>query len=168
MYLSYSISPSSSTDVFSQPSKNKSASPFRMRRRSQSVNRSRSPSPTPKDVSSSEASALLMQCLRVLQSLVTEDCRFPIAHPRPGFPPNALQAFCLDIAQILITLHTRSPAILSKIAFAILPAFTTFSSRMLPRLVQFFEESLLRDMLANAAVLQRHIGSRGILIAIIT
>ncbi|VDB82999.1 unnamed protein product [Peniophora sp. CBMAI 1063] len=150
----------SSTDVFAQASKHKSASPFRMRRRSQSMTRSRSPSPTLRETATSEASALLLRCLRILQSLITEDCRFPIARPRPGLPPNALQAFCLDIAQILISLHSRSPAILSKIAFAILPAFTTFSSRMLPRLVQFFEESLLRDMLANAAALQRPFGSR--------
>ncbi|KAI0035078.1 hypothetical protein K488DRAFT_44141 [Vararia minispora EC-137] len=126
-----------------------SASPFRRRQRSQSVTRSRSPSPTTRR-NPSHASGLLGRCLHLLQSLICEDCRYPISRPRPSFPSNALQAFCLDVAQLLTHIFEHSPGIMSQIAFTVLPAFSTFHAHMVPRLLQFFEECLLRELLSAA------------------
>jgi hypothetical protein len=156
LHFTFTVSRSSSRRESQRGStKNRSSvSPFRRRRRSGSTTRSRSPSPsTPKNTSHS--SGFLGQFLHLLQSLITEDCRFPISKPRPSFPPNALQAFCLDVAQVLAHQHEHFPAILSQIAFSVLPAFSTFHPNMLPRLVQFFEECLIRGMLSSAGDLQQ-------------
>ncbi|KAI0322233.1 hypothetical protein OF83DRAFT_1279816 [Amylostereum chailletii] len=123
-----------------------SASPFRRRRRSQSYGRSRSPSPAPES-GEDDSPTLFVQCLQLLHSLISEDCRFPISPPRLESPPYALQAFCLDIAQLLAHAHRTHLSVLSQIGFAVIPAFSTFHPQMLSRLLQFFEEVLLRRML---------------------
>jgi len=139
-----------------------SPSPFRRRRRSNSAAGSRSRSSSPTDSKDgTHVSGLLDRCLSVLHSMIFEDCRFLISRPRPGFPPNALQAFCLDVAQILAHLYGHSPSILSQIAFSVLPAFSTFHPHMLPRVMQFFEDSLLRSMLSTAANYQQIRGLLG-------
>jgi hypothetical protein len=116
------------------------SSPFRRRRRSASFDSRRSSS------SKLESTELLSQCISVLQSIISEDCRFPLTPPRPTRPPNSLQAISLDIALLLVHMHAESHAVISQVGFALLPAFTTFKAEMYPRLLLFFE-GMLRGML---------------------
>ena len=114
-------------------------SPFRLRRRSASIDARHSP------YSENESTELLSQCISVLQSIVSEDCQFPLL-PRPSRPPNSLQAISLDIALLLVHMHAKSDTIVSQVGFALLPAFATFRPEMYPRLLSFFER-ILRYML---------------------
>lgn len=125
-------------------------SPFRLRRNSLQVaggRRSRSPSPARSGTV--QAPELLSQCISVLASVVSEDCRFKISSPRPSRPPNALQAVVLDVAQFLIHTQRHDPKIISQIAYALLPAFATFHIEMQPRLLAFFDEGIIRDVLED-------------------
>jgi hypothetical protein len=115
------------------------SSPFRLRRRSASID-TRHPS-----YSENESTELLSQCISVLQSIVSEDCRFPLL-PRPSRPPNSLQAISLDIALLLVHMHAKSDTVVSQVGFALLPAFATFKPEMHPRLLSLFER-ILRYML---------------------
>ena len=125
-----------------------SASPFRRRRRSASIDARHLP------YSRVESTELLSQCIFVLQSIVSEDCRYPLSPPRPSRPPNSLQAVSLDIALLLVHMHAKSDTVISQVGFALLPAFTTFKAEMYPRLILFFE-GILRDMLYE----ERHLRS---------
>lgn len=116
------------------------SSPFRRRRRTASFD-SRHLS-----TSRTESTELLSQCISVLQSIVSEDCRYQLSPPRPFRPPNALQAISLDIALLLAHMHAKTPTITSQVGFALLPAFVTFKTEMYPRLLLFFE-GMLRGML---------------------
>jgi hypothetical protein len=116
------------------------SSSFRRRRRSTSIDARRS------SHSGMESTELLPQCISVLQSIISEDCRFPLAPPRPSRPPNSLQAISLDIALLLVHMHAKSGTVVSQVGFALLPAFATFKPEMHPRLLLFFE-GVLRDML---------------------
>ncbi|KAG0707721.1 hypothetical protein DFH29DRAFT_594919 [Suillus ampliporus] len=115
-----------------------------MRRSSISGRRSRSPSPSSKG--HSQAASLLSTCISILYSVISEDCRFQISSPRPSKPPNALQSVCLDIAQFLAHVHCNEPSVISRIAFAVLPAFGTFRSEMHSRLLSFFDNVILRGV----------------------
>ncbi|KAG2034905.1 hypothetical protein BDR03DRAFT_900655 [Suillus americanus] len=130
------------TEQFTKPS------PFTirssMRRSSISGRRSRSRSPSSKG--HSQAASLITLCISILSSVISEDCRFQISSPTPSKPPNALQSVCLDIAQFLAHVHSREPSIISRIAFAVLPAFGTFRSEMHPRLLSFFDNVILRGV----------------------
>ena len=117
-----------------------SSSPLRRRRRNASIDARRL------SYSGMESIELLSQCIFVLQSIVSEDCQFPLTPPRPSRPPNSLQAISLDIALLLVHMHAKSDTVVSKVGFALLPAFATFRPEMHPRLLLFFE-SVLRDML---------------------
>ena len=97
---------------------------------------------------------LLSLCASILASVVAEDCRYKIALPRPSRPPNALQILTLNIAQSLIYSHRHDPRIISHIAFAMIPAFTTFPPQMYIRLLYFFETSIVRLVLENLGRLQ--------------
>ena len=116
------------------------SSPFRRRRRSASIDARHL------SYSGIESTGLLSQCISVLQSIVSEDCRYPLSPPRPSRPPNSLQALSLDIALLLVHMHAKSDTVISQVGFALLPAFTTFKAEMYPRLILFFE-GILRDML---------------------
>ncbi|KAF8478567.1 hypothetical protein DFH94DRAFT_633058 [Russula ochroleuca] len=116
------------------------SSPFRRRRRIASFDARRLSS------SKIESTELLSQCISVLQSIVSEDCRFPLTPPRPTRPPNSLQAISLDIALLLVHMHAESHAVISQVGFALLPAFVSFKAEMHPRLLLFFE-GILRGML---------------------
>ncbi|KAI9446343.1 hypothetical protein H4582DRAFT_1905062 [Lactarius indigo] len=116
------------------------SSPFRRRRRSASIDARRL------SYSRIESTELLSQCIFVLQSIVSEDCRYSLSPPRPSRPPNSLQAVSLDIALLLVHMHAKSDTVISQVGFALLPAFTTFKAEMYPRLILFFE-GILRDML---------------------
>ncbi|KAJ7582678.1 hypothetical protein C8J56DRAFT_1167735 [Mycena floridula] len=146
----------SASSSFVEPSSQKSASPFRRSRARASLlpgrpSRSRSPSPAHGE---DRAAEILTQCISILSSVVLEDCRFKIASHRPSRPPNALQAVTLEIARFLLHIHQRTPSIVSQIGFAIIPAFSTFSPEMFPRLLQFFEECILRGNLEELGKLQ--------------
>ena len=120
--------------------------------------RSRSSSPT-RAGGAVEAPELLSQCIAVLSSVVTLDCRYQIASPRPLRPPNALQAVTLDIAQYLIHAHQENPEVVSRIGFAMIYAFHTFKPSMHARLLAFFDESVLGGMLERLVRIQRRIDS---------
>ncbi|RDB21389.1 hypothetical protein Hypma_011626 [Hypsizygus marmoreus] len=128
-------------------------SPFRRPRNSLQPGgrRSRSPSPAGKQIHAPE---LLSLCISIIASIVMEDCRYRIASPRPSRPPNALQALTLDIAQFLLYTHRHDPNIITKIGFAVIPAFSTFQPEMHGRLITFFETSILRGMLEDLRQIQ--------------
>ena len=131
---------STSSTVFGGDDSAIPSSPFRRRRRSASIDAKRLSNPR------TESTELLSQCIFVLQSIVSEDCRYSLSPPRPSRPPNSLQAVSLDIALLLVHMHAKSDAVISQVGFALLPAFTTFKAGMYPRLILFFE-GILRDML---------------------
>ena len=129
-----------------------------MRRRSLSVGRgtrSRSPSVgRESEAGTVRAPQLLSQCIAILASVITEDCRFKISSPRPSRPPNSLQAVTLDVAQFLLHAHRHDPRVVSQIGFALLPAFLTFSPEMHTRLLAFFNDGVLGNILADLRSLQ--------------
>lgn len=122
--------------------------PFTIRssRRRGSIGGRRSRSRSPSSKEHLQAASLITMCISILSSVILEDCRFQISSPRPSKPPNALQAVCLDIAQFLVHVHSNEPSVISRIAFAILPAFRTFRSEMHPRLLSFFDSVILRGV----------------------
>lgn len=128
-----------------RPSSNKS--PFRISRNRNSLQpsgrRSRSPSPMPAGTSPE----LLRQCISLLASVVMEDCRFQTRSPRPSRPPNSLQALILDVSQFLLHTHRHDPKIVSEIGLAMIPAFSTFPPEMHTRLLAFFEDGVIRNIL---------------------
>ena len=94
-----------------------------------------------------KVSELLTTCLSVLTSIVAEDCRFQIRVPRPSCPAFALQALVLSVAQYLVYCHRHIPSIVSQVAAAMIPAFATFPQQMYPRLLSFFESSIIQVVL---------------------
>lgn len=86
--------------------------------------------------------------------MVSEDCRYRVGSPRPSRPSNSLQILTLNVAQILAYTHRHDPRIISEIAFAMMPAFHSFPRQMHPRLLHFFETSVVRIILQNLARLQ--------------
>ncbi|KAF7323012.1 hypothetical protein HMN09_00080900 [Mycena chlorophos] len=126
-------------------------SPFRISRNRNSLQpsgrRSRSPSPGHPGA----PPELLAQCISVLASVVMEDCRFQVHVPRPSRPPNSLQALVLDIAQFLLHTHRQDPKVVSEIGFAMIPAFHSFAPSMHVRLLSFFEDGVLRNILEDLA-----------------
>ena len=113
--------------------------------------RSRSLSQSKDDVHVPE---LLFICVSILASVIAEDCRYKVALPRPGRPPNALQILTLNIGQFLIHFHRHDPRIISHIAFAMIPAFSTFPPQMHIRLLNFFETNIVRLVLQDLGRLQ--------------
>ena len=129
----------------------------RRRRRSSNVARgslSRSRSASPSRDTAVSAPELLSQCISILASVVSEDCKYQVSSPSPKRPPNALQSVALDVAQVLIYAHQHEPRIVSNIGFAVLPAFLTFRPSMFIRLLAFFEQRVLGGMLDNLAKAQ--------------
>ncbi|KAJ7219313.1 hypothetical protein GGX14DRAFT_435653 [Mycena pura] len=122
-------------------------SPFRISRNRNSFppagRRSRSPSPA----HSGAPPELLSQCISILASVISEDCRFQIHSPRPSRPPNSLQALVLDIAQFLLHTHRRDPKIVSEIGLACIPALNSFQPEMHVSLLAFFENGVIRSIL---------------------
>ncbi|KAI0670290.1 hypothetical protein C8Q78DRAFT_114403 [Trametes maxima] len=129
-----------------------------MRRRSLSIgkgSRSRSPSVgRESEPGAVRAPQLLSQCISILASVITEDCRFKISSPRPSRPPNSLQAVTLDVAQFLLHAHRHDPRVISQIGFALLPAFLTFSPEIHTRLLSFFDDGVLGNILADLRSIQ--------------
>jgi len=113
--------------------------------------RSRSSSPTKGQI---EVPELLSLCISILGSVVAEDCRYRVASPRPSRPPNALQILTLNVAQFLIHTHRHDAQVISQIAFAMMPAFSTFETPMHVRLLAFFESSVIRTVLLNLKLVQ--------------
>ncbi|TFK29961.1 hypothetical protein FA15DRAFT_684259 [Coprinopsis marcescibilis] len=118
--------------------------------------RSRSSSPTRARQAqrTSQTPELFDQCLSALSSVISQDCRFQITNPRPSRPPNALQSLVLNVAQLLIHIHNREPRVVSRIGFAVIPAFSTFSSEMHGRLITFFEKVVIRGQLESLRLYQ--------------
>ncbi|KAI0748219.1 hypothetical protein C8Q80DRAFT_1104066 [Daedaleopsis nitida] len=128
-----------------------------MRRRSLSVGRSRSRSPSVGRGDSEgalRAPELLSQCISILASIIAEDCRYKVSAPRPSRPPNSLQFVVLDVARFVLHTHRHDPRVISQIGFALLPAFLTFSPEMHTRLLAFFDEGVLGNLLADLRGLQ--------------
>ncbi|KAL1742923.1 hypothetical protein HDZ31DRAFT_83801 [Schizophyllum fasciatum] len=131
-------------------------SPFRRSRTSVSPSgRSRSPSSRPGSpgLGHSKAPELLSQCISVLSSIVLEDGRFKLNRFGPARPPNTLQAVTLDIAQYLLYISRHEPKTMCQVGLAVIPAFSTFSVEMHPRLLVFFD-SLIRGVLEDLSLAQ--------------
>jgi len=122
------------------------SSAFRRSRRISkgAADHSPSASPTRGQVKISE---LLTSCLSVLASIVAEDCRYQIRVPRPSCPAFALQALVMSVAQYLVYCHRHIPSIVAQVAGAMIPAFATFPQQMYPRLLSFFESSIIQVIL---------------------
>jgi hypothetical protein len=60
----------------------------------------------------------------------------------------------LDVALFLIHTQRHDPKTISQIAFALIPAFSTFHVEMQPRLLAFFEEAIIRDVLEDISRIQ--------------
>lgn len=112
------------------------------KRRRQGLVRSES-----KEKRRTKESSTLEECIDILAEIILDDCRFSVRTIRLTKPPNALQSVCLDFAQCLITNQRHHPGNLMGIGTALLPAFTSFKKELHPRLLRFFEESVLRGML---------------------
>ncbi|GBE81969.1 hypothetical protein SCP_0403450 [Sparassis crispa] len=131
-----------------------------LRRRSRQVtkrrsrSRSRSVSMATEAEGAVQAPHLLSQCISVITSLITEDCRFRTSSPRPSRPPNALQSVTLDVAQFLIHEHRHDPKILSQIAFAVIPAFYMFRPSLHTRLLSFFDDGVIGRVLHDLRRIQ--------------
>ena len=85
-------------------------------------------------------------CLELIAEVVEEDCRYRVRNPTPKVPTYALQAVTLDVALAVIEPDPK-PHTLSAVAFSLIPAFYTFHTRLHSRLLQFFEEAILRELL---------------------
>ncbi|TFK54850.1 hypothetical protein OE88DRAFT_1674178 [Heliocybe sulcata] len=135
-------------------SSDKSRSPFRSRRRSLRPigRRSRSPSPaTGVDVRTQD---ILSDCLTLLSSIISEDCRFQAPTPGPARPPNALQSVTLDVILVLCKMYRYDPQVLSRIGTALMPAFATFKAEMHSRLLSVFNDWIVQDMLDDLRRIQ--------------
>lgn len=95
-----------------------------------------------------EKSDLRGACIAVLADIILEDCRYKTRRPRLLAPPNALQAVCLDVALAIIEAQPQ-PQTLAAVASAVIPAFDTFEPGLFPRIMAFFEDGILRGMLAQ-------------------
>ncbi|KAF5358295.1 hypothetical protein D9756_001552 [Leucocoprinus leucothites] len=131
-----------------------SISPFRRSRTSFNSGGRKSRSPSPSRRNQVFASELLTLCISVLASVITEDCRFQTNSPRPFCPPNALQALTLNVAQVLLHINTSDPRTVSQIGLALIPAFSSFSREMYPRLISFFNQGIIRNSLSDLRRLQ--------------
>ena len=98
---------------------------------------------------------LLRQCIDLLASTVLEDCRFQTATPRPTRPPNALHAVVLDVALLVLSGHQHNPKIVHDLGLAFIPAFSTFPPVMHTRLLQFFENGILRHIFDDLEGIQK-------------
>jgi len=128
----------------------KPISPFRRSRNGLQPSGRRSRSKSPAHGKQLGTPELLSLCISILTSVVLEDCRYQIALPRPSCPPNALQVLSLDVAQLLLSAHRHEAKTISQIAFAVIPAFSSFQPEMYNRLLKFFEgviKGLLDDLL---------------------
>ncbi|KAH9951250.1 hypothetical protein B0H21DRAFT_272251 [Amylocystis lapponica] len=123
---------------------------FRRRSRSRrSHSESLSSTPEPEG-----ASQLLSQCISILHSVITEDCRHRISSPRPSRPPHGLQSVTLDVAQFLLHTHRHNPQVLSQIALAVIPAFYTFRPVMHTRLLAFFDDGIIGNIMDDLQRIQ--------------
>ncbi|KAG9038422.1 hypothetical protein FRB95_001279 [Tulasnella sp. JGI-2019a] len=114
----------------------------KVKRRRQGILRSES-----KDKRRARETDTLEECIDLLAEIISEDCRFRVKTIRLVRPPNALQSICLDFAQCLLTNQKHNPSNLMKIGIAVIPAFVSFEKDLHARILRFFEESVLREML---------------------
>ncbi|KAK7054868.1 hypothetical protein VNI00_003331 [Paramarasmius palmivorus] len=141
------------SDVEERRESGRLSSPFRRRNSLQpGGQRSRSPSPT--FGKRAKPVGLLSQCISILSSVILEDCRFQVESPRPSRPPNALQAITLEAAKFLLHTHRHSSKTIADITLALIPAVSTFPYEMCGRLLAFFEECIVRGVLAELRNLQ--------------
>jgi len=131
-----------------------SISPFRRSRASVNNSGTKSRSPSPSSRTQVYVSELLTLCISVLASVVAEDCRFRINFPRPFSPSNALQAITLNVAQVLLLINAHNFHIVSQIAHALIPAFSSFDRAMYPRIISFFNQGIIRNSLLSLRKLQ--------------
>jgi len=129
--------------------------------RSRSGRRSRSSSPLRGRIGGLPAPNLLAHSVAVIASIVSEDCRFQVAAPRPSCPPNALQSAVLDAAGYLLHMNRRNPKVVSRIGFALLPAFYTFRPEMHIKLLAFFDTMVIRPMLESLREAQGNVPVEG-------
>ncbi|KAI7862227.1 hypothetical protein BDF14DRAFT_1858334 [Spinellus fusiger] len=86
--------------------------------------------------------------LYLLEELITHDCRFKSAHPKPSRPLYTMQCVLVDIAILLVEVR-EDPAGLYAIGSTMLPSFETFSEGVLAgKLVSFYIDILLPKIMA--------------------
>lgn len=84
----------------------------------------------------------------MISSVIEEDCRFQVRHPRPVRPPHALQAVTLDVAQLVLYTRRYDPRSIAQVGFAVLPAFRVFKPALHTRILTFFDEGVIGWMLS--------------------
>lgn len=120
----------------------------------QGGSRSRSRSASPQREVYVKPPELLAQCISVITTVISNDCRYQVSVPRLKRPPNALQAITLDVAQFLLHAHWHSPKVISQIGFAVIQAFQTFRPAMHTRLLTFFDECVVGGILEQLGQVQ--------------
>ncbi|EXX76329.1 hypothetical protein RirG_034110 [Rhizophagus irregularis DAOM 197198w] len=119
--------------------------------RDPSPNRSRSPSPSrsKRDLSNrNKSSGILERILEVLYDIVQNDCRYKVITPRPSRPPNALQSIVLDVAHLLVNQNPYSPGWLYELGMAMMPGFNIFNDVLRAKLLIFYADSLIPQLIA--------------------
>ncbi|CAG8570339.1 6834_t:CDS:10 [Dentiscutata erythropus] len=122
--------------------------------RDPSPSRSNSPYPSNKK----KSPGILEIILEILNDMVQNDCRYKVTNPRLIRPPNALQAIILDVAHLLINQNPHSSSWLYELGMALIPGFNCFSDPLRSRLLKFYSDFLIPQLISlqtghiNAAV----------------
>lgn len=122
------------------PGHNSSPTPKRRGRLSSMSPRGAQSSPKqPIQAGSLHGPLLLKRMTGSLESLIANDCLHQVNHPRPGLPPNSLQAMVLELASFLLVAVVNNQEQTSQILRAVTAAFYSFPSSMVERLLAWFE-----------------------------
>lgn len=117
--------------------------------REPSPNRSPSPSRSKRDTSNrNKSSGILERILEVLYDIVQNDCRYKVTTPRPSCPSNALQSIVLDVAHLLVKQNPYSPGWLYELGMAMIPGFNVFNNILRAKLLIFYADSLIPQLMA--------------------
>lgn len=95
-----------------------------------------------------ETSDIISRCIELLSSLIFEDCRFQVISPTPLRPPNSLQALTLEFARLLFAATSGEEELQIELAFTMLPAFDIFRLEMLPKLLGFMIQWVVKNWAA--------------------
>jgi hypothetical protein len=93
-------------------------------------------------------SGILERILEVLYDIVQNDCRYKVTTPRPSRPSNALQSIVLDVAHLLVNQNPYSPGWLYELGMAMIPGFNIFNDVLRAKLLTFYADSLIPQLIA--------------------
>lgn len=60
----------------------------------------------------------------------------------------------LNVAQVLLHINAHDARITSQLGLALIPAFSTFSREMYPRIISFFDQGIINNSLSSLRKLQ--------------